>query len=284
VAFGRKSSTWTQVEDFLPNATSRFFLRRLASGNLLLIKHGPPDSRIDRSELTAYLSEDDGETWAGGLLIDERKNVSYPDGTQAPDGGIYVIYDWERGRDKHILMATFTEADVRSGAFSSDGRQRVLINFATGINPKIAAAEKRRAPDLDDNAGAAPFVSGPRAKMRPDGGAIRDFETGALLFSDREYRLARKPPQLAGRQFVFSEIGCASAECLEGGMAYVLTPAPKRNKDSVEAELLRQGFARAAVPEFILFGGGAANACCVYQKAITPGEKVAFGKWGVLVF
>lgn len=276
--------TWSQVEDYLPHATSRFFLRRLASGNLLLVKHGPLDRRIDRSELTAYISEDDGETWKGGLLIDERKSVSYPDGTQGPDGGIHVIYDWERGRDKNILMATFTEADVRAGSFSPESRQRVLINFATGINPKIAASEKARAPDLGDNADGAPFVHGPRAKMKPADGEIGDFEAGALLFRDREYRLARTPPELAGRQFVFSEMGGASAECLEGGMAYVLTPAPKRNRDSVEAELLRQGFARAAIPEFILFGGGAANACCVFQKATKPGGKVAFGKWGVLLF
>lgn len=275
--------TWTGVEDYLPNATSRFFLRRLASDNLLLIKHGPIDRRIDRSELTAHLSEDDGETWKGGLMIDERKSVSYPDGTQAPDGGIYVIYDWERGRDKNILMASFTEADVRAGSFSLEGRRRVLINHATGINPRIAAAEKR-APDLDGNADAAPFVPGPRAKISPGAAEIRDFETGALLFRDREYRLARTPPELAGRQFVFSEIGGASAECIEGGMVCVLTPAPKRNRDSAEAELLRQGFAKAAIPECILFGGGAANACCVYQRTLKPGDKIAFGKWGVLVF
>lgn len=276
--------TWTEIEDYLPNATSRFFLRRLASGNLLLIKHGPIDRRIDRSELTAHFSEDDGETWQGGLLIDGRKSVSYPDGTQAPDGGIYVIYDWERGRDKNILMASFTESDVRAGSFPPEGRQRVLVNYATGINPRVAAAEKRPIPNLDNNAGAAPFVPGPRAKMRSDGGEIRNFETGALFFRDREYRLARTPPEFAGRQFIFSEIGGASAECLEGGMVYVLTPAPKRNRDSAEAELLQQGFAKAAVPECILFGGGAANACSVYQRTLRPGEKVAFGKWGVLVF
>lgn len=131
-------STWTDFENYLPDATSRFFLRRLASGNLLLVKHGPLDKKISRSHLTAYLSEDDGATWKGGLVLDERDNVSYPDGTQAPDGTIRVIYDWNRGRDKHILMAVFTEADVLAGKFTSAGaRSRVLINQASGINPTI---------------------------------------------------------------------------------------------------------------------------------------------------
>jgi hypothetical protein len=277
--------TWTEGADYLKQTTSRFFLRRLISGNLLLVKHDGIDERgPGRANLTAYLSEDDGESWTGGLLIDDRTSVSYPDGTQAPDGTIYLIYDWERGRDKNILMATFTEADVRVGAFSADGRQRVLINFATGINPRIAEAEKKRAVDLEANADAAPFVAGPRARMQAATGEIRDFATDAELFSDRDYRLAGVPAELKGRQFVFAGIGGAAADCLEDGMVYALTPAPQRNKDSVEEELLQQGFVKAAVPEFFLFGRGAVNACCVFQKAVKAGDKVAFGKWGVLVF
>ncbi len=126
--------TWTEAEDYLKHTTSRFFIRRLISGNLLLVKHDGINERgSHRKNLTAYLSEDDGETWAGGLLLDGRIPVTYPDGTQAPDGTIYLIYDWERKRGKNILMAAFTEADVRSGSFSTNSRQRVLINYATGL-------------------------------------------------------------------------------------------------------------------------------------------------------
>lgn len=136
--------TWTEFTDYLPDATSRFFLQRLASGNFLLVKHGPLDKKIGRSHLTAYLSQDDGATWQGGLVLDERDSVSYPDGTQSPDGMIRVIYDWNRGRDKHILMAVFTEADVLAGKFASTAaRSRVLINQATGINPKIFPGESK---------------------------------------------------------------------------------------------------------------------------------------------
>lgn len=45
-------------------------------------KHGPLDTRTSRSHLTAYLSKDDGTTWTGGLMLDERRGVSYPDGQQ----------------------------------------------------------------------------------------------------------------------------------------------------------------------------------------------------------
>lgn len=127
--------TWSHGEPSpLSHTSSRFFLRRLQSGRLLLVKHSPPD-RPRRSHLTAYLSEDDGATWLGGLVLDERDGVSYPDGFQSPEGIIYVVYDYARYADKMILMATFTEEDVLAGAFVSQAaRNRVLINQATGLN------------------------------------------------------------------------------------------------------------------------------------------------------
>lgn len=99
----------------IEHPTARFFIRRLNSGNLLLVKHGPIDKRTDRSQLTAFISKDDGRSWSGGLLLDERSGVSYPDGQQAEDGAIYIIYDYQRKADQHILLASFREADVISG-------------------------------------------------------------------------------------------------------------------------------------------------------------------------
>jgi hypothetical protein len=94
-----------------PNA--RFFVRRLLSGRLLFVKHGDQiDSHQGRVQLSAWLSDDDGKTWQGGLVLDERKGVSYPDGFQAPDGTIYISYDRNRSPDGEILLARFTEADV----------------------------------------------------------------------------------------------------------------------------------------------------------------------------
>ena len=69
-----------------------------------------------RSLLTAWLSDDDGKTWRGGLMLDERTGVSYPDGFQAPDGTIYISWDRNRSTDGEILMARFTEEDVLAKA------------------------------------------------------------------------------------------------------------------------------------------------------------------------
>ena len=112
-----RGATWTPsvYPAGIRHTSSRFFLRRLASGNLLFVKHGPVDRDVGRRELTAYLSRDDGKTWEGGLLLDERNRVSYPDGQQAADGTIYLTYDFDRTNAREVLFCTFREEDVFAG-------------------------------------------------------------------------------------------------------------------------------------------------------------------------
>ncbi|MCD9025802.1 sialidase family protein [Cohnella silvisoli] len=124
-----RGKTWsagskTNIEG--PN--SRFFIRRLRSGRLLLINH---NGYIGRNNLTAMLSEDEGATWQGYLLLDDRSNVSYPDGVQAEDGTIYIVYDRERYIEREIVMAVFTEEDVLLGqCVSNKARLQVIVNKA----------------------------------------------------------------------------------------------------------------------------------------------------------
>lgn len=125
--------TWSRVQpSSLAHPVTRFFVRRLASGHLLLVKHGPLTEQTERSRLTAYLSDDDGRSWQGGLLLDERLGVSYPDGVEAPDGTIRIIYDYDRRGARQILLARFTEDDVLRGeAISSVAARRLVVNQAT---------------------------------------------------------------------------------------------------------------------------------------------------------
>lgn len=127
-----RGHTWTPVvPSALEHPTARSFIRRLSTGELLLVKHTVPDHTPARSHLTAHLSVDDGKSWSSGLLLDERNNVSYPDGVEAPDGTIYVIYDYKRYEEKQILLTTFTRDDVIAGTMvSPQSRQRVLVNQA----------------------------------------------------------------------------------------------------------------------------------------------------------
>ena len=61
-------------------------------------------------------------------MIDEREDVTYPDGVQAKDGRIHIIYDYQRTPLGEVLMATFTEEDVRAGEpFSDKIRLRATV-------------------------------------------------------------------------------------------------------------------------------------------------------------
>lgn len=132
--------TWTKgVDSGIYGPNSRFFVRRTPSGRILLVNHQKPFimERKDyrkREKLTAYLSEDEGKTWIGGLMIDERQAVSYPDGTFMDDGSIVVIYDYERQKEGDILVARFTEDEILAGKISGPGSfLKVLISHTGGL-------------------------------------------------------------------------------------------------------------------------------------------------------
>lgn len=123
--------TWAEpTAAAIQHPAARFHIRRLASGRLLLVKHGRTiEAHEGRSQLSAWLSDDDGQTWRGGLMLDERKGISYPDGVQAPDGTIYISYDHNRATDGEILLARFTEEDILAGRLvSQQSKLRMLIS------------------------------------------------------------------------------------------------------------------------------------------------------------
>lgn len=119
-----KGKTWGQPgPSGHAGPDSRFHIRRLRSGRVLLINHL---NFHGRDHLAAMLSEDDGKTFPYHLMLDERENVSYPDAAETSDGTIYITYDRERGyantldgacsQAREILLAKITEEDILGGS------------------------------------------------------------------------------------------------------------------------------------------------------------------------
>lgn len=145
-----RGHTWSEPEFYQPHISSRHFIRRLASGNLVLVRHGNFDECTStRTNLTAFISDDEGKTWKGGLLLDDTYDISYPTGFQAPDGYIYVSYDMQRTRRGEIYMVKFTEEDVLSGRIVSDEGYLKNLIFKPGkvhrskANKAARKAERR---------------------------------------------------------------------------------------------------------------------------------------------
>jgi hypothetical protein len=143
--------TWSDGSLYLQSRmfrNERFFIRRLKSGALLMVRNNSPDGK--RSHMTAFVSDDDGATWKGGLLLDERES-SYSDGITAADGMLFIIYDHQRytlnrvGKPGagSVVMATFREADIRvSRAVTDQTRLRGVITQLQYANDTSGALGK----------------------------------------------------------------------------------------------------------------------------------------------
>ena len=105
---GRTWSAGSPTE--IVNPGTRFFIRRLHSGRLLLI-NTPHSTR--RQGLRAYVSHlQNDQAFNSGLELDARDKVSYPDAVQAPDGLIYAVHDWDRGGSGEIVLYVFAEEEI----------------------------------------------------------------------------------------------------------------------------------------------------------------------------
>ena len=125
--------TWYGEADYIMGGPdSRFFVRRLKSGNLLLINHH--DYGGKRRNLKAMISKDEGKSWEGYLLLDERTEAAYPDAVEDGEGNIYVAYDYNRTTDKELYLAVITEEDILAGKIlGENSKLKILVNKATGV-------------------------------------------------------------------------------------------------------------------------------------------------------
>ena len=105
-----KGFSWTKpVLSTIKGPDSRFFIRRLQSGNLLLVNN---DSDTKRAKMTAWLSKDDGKSWPYALTLDPvDHDVAYPDGKQAPDGSRDTLSHGERKRSQ-IAVALWKQPEL----------------------------------------------------------------------------------------------------------------------------------------------------------------------------
>ena len=101
--------TWSEARlSGIPNPNTRFYINRTPSGKVFMAGN---DHNKQRTNMTLYLSDDDGATWKYSRCIDTRADLSYPD-ADFIDGKICLTYDRERTGAKEIFFAMFTEEDI----------------------------------------------------------------------------------------------------------------------------------------------------------------------------
>ena len=105
---------WSRlVASNITHAGHPFFVRKLISGNILLVKQA--------ETLKAHISVDNGQTWLGELILDESAQVLHIAGHQVKDffspccSEISIIYDIQQDNGNEIRTVSFREDDVMSG-------------------------------------------------------------------------------------------------------------------------------------------------------------------------
>ncbi len=101
--------TWSEAYSTgIVNPGTRFYIGSISEGRWLMINTAEKDNR---SQICAYLSEDEGKTWTAPLQIAQGHNVSYPDAVEF-QGRIYCIHDSNRYQEGEVYMVSFSVDDI----------------------------------------------------------------------------------------------------------------------------------------------------------------------------
>ena len=101
----------------ITSAGNPFFVQKLNSDNILLVRQAENKS----SELAAYVSYDNRQTWVGGFTLDENVRVSHITGIQAKDqlfpccAVVSIFYSIQQDNRNEMRIKSFTEDDVIVG-------------------------------------------------------------------------------------------------------------------------------------------------------------------------
>lgn len=112
--------TWTPAEGMeIPNPDSSVQCIVLDSGNWLLVCNDTTGGdRGGRTQLSAYLSDDEGKTWKWRRILekhDASTAAAYPSVIQSRDGSILCAYTYTPSPNETIKVVRFNEDWVREG-------------------------------------------------------------------------------------------------------------------------------------------------------------------------
>ena len=111
--------TWSAAEPMdIPNPGSSVECIPLASGNWILACNDLPGGpRKGRTQLSVYLSDDEGATWKWRRVVekhDASTAVSYPALIQSRDGIVHLAFTFSASPHETIKHVRLNEAWVRA--------------------------------------------------------------------------------------------------------------------------------------------------------------------------
>ena len=117
---------------------SRYWCSKLSSGNLIFIANASTKTRTD---MTIWLSEDDGKTWQYSYYVEKHYELT-SFGVCEGDGYIYVSYDRSRMNALNVRGIKLTEEDIKAGKLISEDSRRFLIGKYSRYTEVVSVAKE----------------------------------------------------------------------------------------------------------------------------------------------
>jgi endonuclease/exonuclease/phosphatase family metal-dependent hydrolase len=151
--FGAKSVNgveWTTPSRFVAAPDHNFALQTLADGKLLMVRNARFDRHLywSREGIYAYLSEDGGETWYGGLQITKDEVSINPVVAEGANGLIYIAYHSNPEGDcvNTLLTTSVAEIDAATANIKSSAKEKKQV-LTGGKSAERAKAEREALTD-----------------------------------------------------------------------------------------------------------------------------------------
>ena len=154
IATTSNGKEWSAVERFVAAPDQNFAVRRLADGKLLMVRNG----RFDRhlywlpEGLYAYLSEDCGQTWYGGLRLATDVATINPVVAEGKDGAIYIAMQCEPDAkcENSLVVTSVAEIDAANAEVENNpANKRVILTVGAAAEGADERTKALTAPKTD---------------------------------------------------------------------------------------------------------------------------------------
>lgn len=154
VATSQDGKLWSQPVRFVSAPDQNFAVHRLADGKLLMVRNGRFDQNLYwmPEGMFAYLSEDCGATWYGGLRLSTDISTLNPTVAEGEDGTIYIsTYREADGvAENRLFITSVAEIDDATANYENTPKNsRVVLTCAGDASSAAEELKMLTAPKSD---------------------------------------------------------------------------------------------------------------------------------------
>ena len=143
VSTSQNGVEWSTPARFVSAPDQNFAVRRLADGKLLMVRN----ARFDRNlywypeGMYAYLSEDCGATWYGGLRLATDVATINPVVAEGPKGEIYIMThnEPETKCENRLFVTSVSEIDAATADYENNPKNHRVVLTVQGAGAALAA-------------------------------------------------------------------------------------------------------------------------------------------------